>query len=305
MIGRRIRAGAATVLGDLAQATGPWNYESWEEILRHLGLEDAAVEQLTYAYRVPRQIMEAALPILAFTAPATAPPVAYREGRSSPVWVRVEREARATTAVSNAVRLQLMGGTTAIIAPSSLAAELRTQLDASRVGYDDAGREELGNSIELIDPVVAKGLEFDHVVLVEPAVLIREHPDGRGLRELYVALTRPTQSLVCVHCEDLPWPLGQLEPDADASRKATGTTPVADRTVPSPPPSVVQLSVGEALDVARKRGMKYEEMAAIVLLASLRDLTDAEIAAAVLDPVSRSSDVVSALISKARELVAD
>jgi DNA helicase IV len=60
----------------------------------------------------------------------------------------------------------------------------------------------------LLDPRLAKGLEFDHVVLIEPGVLVREHRDGRGLRELYVALTRPTRTLTCVHSERLPWPLG-------------------------------------------------------------------------------------------------
>src|SRR5437588_548663 len=52
----------------------------------------------------------------------------------------------------------------------------------------------------------AKGLEFDQVVVVEPAA-IADNGD-RGLRELYVALTRPTKTLVVVHARPLPEPLG-------------------------------------------------------------------------------------------------
>jgi DNA helicase IV len=62
-------------------------------------------------------------------------------------------------------------------------------------------------SIEILTPREAKGLEFDHVVVVEPA-LIAEEGGERGLRELYVALTRPTKTLVVVHARPLPDGLG-------------------------------------------------------------------------------------------------
>src|SRR5581483_1161394 len=70
MVGRRIAGGAATVLGDLAQATGLWSYSTWSEICGHLGLDGADVEELVHAYRVPREIMEVAVPVLALTAPS-------------------------------------------------------------------------------------------------------------------------------------------------------------------------------------------------------------------------------------------
>ena len=65
MVARRARDGALTALGDVAQATGPVRYSSWGELLPHLPRGDEAdVEELRHAYRVPREIMELALPLL-------------------------------------------------------------------------------------------------------------------------------------------------------------------------------------------------------------------------------------------------
>jgi DNA helicase IV len=59
----------------------------------------------------------------------------------------------------------------------------------------------------VLTPREAKGLEFDHVVVVEPAGIAAEGGE-QGLRELYVALTRPTKTLVVVHARPLPEELG-------------------------------------------------------------------------------------------------
>ena len=63
--------------------------------------------------------------------------------------------------------------------------------------------------IPVLTPREAKGLEFDHVVVVEPALIVEEAVEGQGLRELYVALTRPTRTLVVVHARPLPEPLAR------------------------------------------------------------------------------------------------
>src|SRR5262249_30483135 len=76
---RRARDGAMTLLGDIAQAAGPIGYRSWDELLRHLDV-DVEREELRYAYRVPREMMELALPLLPAIAPDVAAPIAYREG---------------------------------------------------------------------------------------------------------------------------------------------------------------------------------------------------------------------------------
>jgi DNA helicase IV len=211
MVGRRIRDAATTVLGDLAQATGLWNYSSWNEVAQHLGVASTAdVEELTLAYRVPQEIMKLALPVLKLTAPAIHPPLAFRPGGEVPSWIQPSPDDRVGEVVDRAAIAHSRGGTTAILAPRSLEAPVRAELVRREVDFGDADQGELSETIELLDPTLAKGLEFDHVVLVEPAAIIREAGEGRGHRELYVALTRATRTLTCVHAEPLPWPLVDL-----------------------------------------------------------------------------------------------
>jgi DNA helicase IV len=188
MIARRSRDGSLTILGDVAQATGAIPYRRWEELLPHLAHGDeAAVEELRHAYRVPREIMELALPLLDTIAPDVAPPISYRTGAEPPTIRRVDEEHLLAEAFNEAALLGVKGGLLAVIAPDEL--------------VEDAPAGDLWDGIPLLTPREAKGLEFDHVVVVEPA-LIAAHE--QGLRELYVALTRPTKTLVVVHGRPLP-----------------------------------------------------------------------------------------------------
>ena len=178
MIARRAREGALTVLGDVAQATGPVRYRAWSDVLPHLPRGDeAVVEELRHAYRVPREIMDVALPLLAEIAPDVAPPVAYRTGAPPPGVRRVDEPHLLREAFGAAAAAP--DGLLAVIVPEELAAA--------------APSDEL---VPVLTPREAKGLEFDHVVVVEPAAI--------DLRELYVALTRPTKTLTIVHSRPLP-----------------------------------------------------------------------------------------------------
>jgi DNA helicase IV len=191
MIGRRV-AGAFTLLGDVAQATGPVPYERWADLLPHLpGGTDAVVEELRYAYRVPREIMELALPLLERIAPGVEPPVAYRVGAERPRIVSADPPL--PRAFAEAARLADQEGLLAVIAPESLR------------GAPDGGSLFDETRIPVLTPREAKGLEFDHVIVVEPALIVDEAAEGQGLRELYVALTRPTTTLVVVHSRRLPF----------------------------------------------------------------------------------------------------
>jgi hypothetical protein len=196
MIARRA-AGSFTLLGDVAQATGPVPYDTWADLLPHLpGGERAELEELRHAYRVPREIMALALPLLEHIAPEIEPPVAYRAGAEPPRIVRAEVPLDA--AYDEAARLAGAEGLLAIIAPPSLRG------DAVAVPgslFDDS-------RISVLTPREAKGMEFDHVIVVEPARIVDEGVGGQGLRELYVALTRPTTTLVIVHSRPLPRELG-------------------------------------------------------------------------------------------------
>ena len=193
MVSRRIDGASYTLLGDIAQATGPVSYARWDELLRYLrGGETAQLQELRHAYRVPAEIMELALPLLERIAPDVEPPLAYRTGASAPRVRRVAREALLPEALREAAALAADPGLLAVIAPDELVADVR-MLDGSV----------FGESVPVLPPQRAKGLEFDHVVLVEPAA-IAAGGDLRGLRQLYVALTRPTRTLVVVHAEPLP-----------------------------------------------------------------------------------------------------
>ncbi len=178
MVARRARDGAFTALGDVAQATGPVRYSTWGEVLPHLPRGDeAGVEELRHAYRVPREIMELALPLLEDIAPDVAPPIAYRTGAAPPVIRRVDEAHLLVDAFRTAA--EAPDGLPVVIVPEQLA--------------ENVPSDEL---VPVLTPREAKGLEFDHVVVVEPALI--------PARELYVALTRPTKTLVVLHARDLP-----------------------------------------------------------------------------------------------------
>ncbi len=192
MVGRRAREGALTILGDVAQATGSVTYSSWDEVLPFLpGGGDADVEELRHAYRVPREIMDFSLPLLDVIAPGIERPVAYRTGADPPLVRRVAEEALLREAYHEASRLAREEGLVALIVADEL--------------VEPALQEENAfEGVPLLTARDAKGLEFDHVIVVEPALVAQRE---QGLRELYVALTRPTKTLVVVHARPLPPPL--------------------------------------------------------------------------------------------------
>ena len=187
-ISRRAVDGSLTILGDVAQATGPVVYRRWEELEPFLPDEtELVIEELRHAYRVPAEIMDFALPLLDEIAPEVEPPIAYRKGGEPPKLVEVAEDALLETALREAVALEDLDGLLAVIVPRTFAVP-----------------DEF--PFPILTPRQAKGLEFDHVVVVEPAAIADE--GDRGLRELYVALTRPTKTLVVVHARPLPEALG-------------------------------------------------------------------------------------------------
>lgn len=237
-ISRRSSNGSYTVIGDIAQSTGMWARDSWNDVVEILKKEmPSKISELEYGYRVPSQIFEFARMLLPASAPEVKAPIAVREGPADPKFVSVTSDER-SMAVVDAVREHAGHGfLVGIICPASLCDDVALALDAADMSWTDANRDgELGATITLVTATEAKGLEFDAVVVVEPEEIVRE--DQRGLRLLYVALTRATKYLTVIHAERA-FPLLDAEPAVhvpyDANDARAHTVSIASNKTPPPP----------------------------------------------------------------------
>ncbi|MFG3228367.1 HelD family protein [Kitasatospora sp. NPDC048194] len=205
-VGRRCSTGSATVLGDLAQGTTPWATASWPEALRHLGKPDAHVEELTKGFRVPEEVIAYASRLLPAIAPGLAPAGSVRQAPGSLAVRRVDGP-EAVEAVVAACREALKNeGSTGLIAADARIPLLARALADAGLAHLTPGTETSADSrLTLVPASLAKGLEYDYVVLDEPAAVVAGEPDERtGLRRLYVALTRAVSGLTVLHTEPLP-----------------------------------------------------------------------------------------------------
>ncbi|MFD5038316.1 HelD family protein [Streptomyces sp. NPDC058377] len=205
-VGRRCSTGSATVLGDLAQGTTPWSTGSWEQALFHLGKADAVVEELTAGFRVPREVIAYASRLLPAISPGLTPVESVREAPGSLAVREVaaeELDAAVVAACEESLRHE---GSIGLIAADARIPALAAALGAAGHAYLSPGEETTAASrLTLVPASLAKGLEYDYVVLDEPAAVVDGEPDERtGLRRLYVALTRAVSGLVVLHAADLP-----------------------------------------------------------------------------------------------------
>jgi DNA helicase IV len=205
MIARRVPAGSVTILGDLAQATGPWTYVDWDEVRRHL--PDSAPhhhDELTLGYRAPGRVLDFASRLLPVAAPGIEPTASIRLGRTNPTIRPVRENDLVAVALEEAVALLEDHALVAVVAPEDLVPEItRFARRETRVGLLE--RDAMSRPITVVPAPASKGLEFDAVVVVEPAAIAGD--DRRGLRLLYVAMTRPIQHLSIIHAQPLPSPL--------------------------------------------------------------------------------------------------
>ncbi len=209
-VGRRCTTGSATVLGDLAQGTTPWATESWAQALGHLGKPEAVVEELTAGFRVPREVIAYASRLLPHMSPGLAAVESVRENPGS-LEVRPS-DALDEDVVAACVEALAHEGSIGLIAADARIAPLAEALTAAGLAYLSPGEETTAESrLTLVPASLAKGLEYDYVVLDEPAAVVDGEPDERtGLRRLYVALTRAVSGLTVVHAAPVPEQLGSL-----------------------------------------------------------------------------------------------
>jgi DNA helicase IV len=203
-IARRSEHGSVTLLGDLAQGTAPWAAADWQVTLGHLGKAGAAVVPLTVGFRVPEAVVALAnrlLPALAVDVPEAVS--LRRDGELSIVAVPAsDLDARTLVEVTAALEHE---GSVAVIAADAAADRLRAHLTAAGIEHATPDDVDAEARVTVVPASVAKGLEYDHVVVHEPAAIVAAEP--RGLNRLYVVLTRAVSRLSIVHAEPLPAPL--------------------------------------------------------------------------------------------------
>jgi hypothetical protein len=209
VIGRRSLSGSMTVLGDIAQATGQWAPRNWEDVLAHLPTRRGSRQvELSVNYRTPAEIMERAARVLREAVPDLRPPESVRTVGYGPMVVVVDGPAALADVVAEVATRELAevaDGTIGVITPPSILSDVAAALAAAGVSYGEGNRRGLEAPVTLLDVTMAKGLEFDGVIVVEPARVVRE--TAQGWRALYVALTRATLRLTLVAAEPLPAPL--------------------------------------------------------------------------------------------------
>ncbi|MET9965163.1 UvrD-helicase domain-containing protein, partial [Streptomyces sp. NPDC006356] len=208
-VGRRCTTGSATVLGDLAQGTTPWATRSWDEALAHLGKSDGVIEELTAGFRVPTDVITYASRLLPSIAPGLTPVASIRE---NPGFFEVRPAASSSTdeVVAACEELLRNEGSVGLIAADARVAVLAEALASAGIACLAPGEETTRQTrLTLVPASLAKGLEYDYVVLDEPRAVVDGEPDERtGLRRLYVALTRAVSGLIVVHAAGVP---AQLE----------------------------------------------------------------------------------------------
>ena len=202
MATRRSLNGSMTVVGDLAQATGPLAPDDWPDVLQYLpDRKPSRVIGLSVGYRIPNQIMELANKVMLAATPGLRAPNSVRVGDSSPRVIRVDDLVGGVVDEVAFLRDD-MQGSVAVVAPDGLCDTISDALSARGFEHGRAASSGLDQSLTVVPVSVVKGLELDAVVVVEPSQIVsyQEH----GLRALYVALTRSTQRLSVVHHADLP-----------------------------------------------------------------------------------------------------
>jgi DNA helicase IV len=209
-VGRRCPTGSVTVLGDLAQGTTAWATSQWRITLAHLGKPDARVESLTRGYRVPADVIALANRLLVHLAVGLPPATSVRRGRDG-LRVRPSDGPLPDAVVQEVTWALQREGSVGVIVADGAVGGVAGALDAAGIGYEllgsgtdyDTGEPEHEPlRVSVVPATFAKGLEFDSVVVAEPAAIAAA--ESRGLRRLYVVLTRAVSRLVVVHQRPLP-----------------------------------------------------------------------------------------------------
>ena len=212
MLMRRCPAKSMTIVGDVAQTGDLGGSASWEQSLAPYLGDRWRLAPLTINYRTPAEIMTVAADVLAAIDPSLELPRSVRESGSAP-WRLAVTPGEFPAAVADAAQrlaAQTGDGKLAVIVPAGRLGELGSAVSAAIPAAAVGENPDLESPVVVLSVKQAKGLEFDAVLIAEPAEIVAESP--RGLSDLYVALTRATQRLGVLHTGTVPDALARLEP---------------------------------------------------------------------------------------------
>ncbi|WP_158102942.1 HelD family protein [Lentzea kentuckyensis] len=201
-------SGSATLLGDLAQRTTPGSLGSWQEVLSGLGLP-GVINELRTSFRVPRQILGMANRLLEQIDPDLPKSTSARSVADAVTIVSLEDEPEPRTAVSRAGRISEIlkeippeQGSIGVIVTDPDVDTMRAELLGMSVDLTTPDQINHERRVALVPASQAKGLEFDHVILVEPQDILSQGQHGQRL--LYISITRAISRLTIVHQQTLP-----------------------------------------------------------------------------------------------------
>jgi len=208
LLARRVPSRSMTVVGDIAQTGSAAGASSWGQALDPVAEGRWRLAELTVNYRTPAAVMDRAVAVMRSAGALLAPPRSAREGEHPPVTVRLD--GRGPGPLADAVLKALLeadavtgGGRHAVVLPGTAGGNARAIREAlaSQGAHDGPGGLS-ADRVEVMTVTQVKGLEFDGVVVVDPAAIVAASP--RGINDLYVALTRTTHLLTVLHHGDLP-----------------------------------------------------------------------------------------------------
>jgi DNA helicase IV len=210
-IRRRSSTGDILLLGDMAQGTGSWIYESWEDIAELLGVTINRLDELEFGYRVPKQIFDYAARVLTYIDPSLKSPRLVRDVPEIPkIDISSDYKELFSKLISDLGSMDMSTGLIGIIASDEQCETIADELTNARISFNNLFSGALGIGLNLVPVSRQKGLEFDSVILIEPQSII-DIPRV-GLRQLYVALSRALRFLHIYAIEDLPVELLQTAP---------------------------------------------------------------------------------------------
>ncbi len=198
-IWRRISEQSFTIVGDLAQSTGSWSRDSWDDVKEILAQNtNIKIENLEFGYRIPKEILDYVQPLFDALDLNIPFPKSVKSGFEIPISNLVDFNknwlADFEKDLSKFINLDQL---TAVISTDKMLDIIELGFKRSKIKFSRGSISSTRSKITLMNPEQVKGLEFDSVFVVDPKSIINSSKFGSKL--LFVSLTRSTRHLTVIH----------------------------------------------------------------------------------------------------------